>query len=288
MVKQSTLDQYKRKIDQLERQKIPFKARPKKALEMLRSHYQAPRSFKNYVASILSAHKHGIIHLNKKVVDIYRKEIEVVEKQLRDNMDEQVMSDKQKENWLSRGEWLEVHKRMKRKGAFPETMSGHRDAQRHLLYLLYTKLPPQRNIYRTVYFTPTDAPNTLDLNQGIFTFRDHKTSDGSESTHYQLHLTSMDGIKSIIQEILRIREVLQLRKDVLLLNQCNRAMNQNIYKCELGHVFGKNIGSTQLRTMFLSELVDVKEDTTEKARKELAKMMGHSRQVQNFYVKQME
>lgn len=288
MVKQTTLDQYKRKIDQMQRQKIPFKTRPKKAVEMLRAHYQAPRSFKNYVASLLSAHKHGLITLNKKVVDIYRQEIEAVEKQLRSNMDEQVMSEKQKENWLSRGEWLEVHNRMNRQSTFPETMSGHRDAQRYLLYLLYTKLPPQRNIYRTVYLTPTNAPNTLDLKQGIFTFRDHKTSDGSETSHYQLHLSSVDGIKPAIQEVLRIRDTLQLRKDVLLLNQCNREMNQHIYKCELGHVFGKNIGSTQLRTMYLSDLIEVKEDTTEKARKELAKMMGHSRQVQNFYVKQIK
>jgi hypothetical protein len=212
------------------------------------------------------------------------------------NVDTSVKTDKQKENWV---EWEDI---MKKKEELSEEISKfinnktvsaneYEKLLQHLILSLYSDIPPRRNQdYLLSYIVkkwndkmPTDK-NYLDLAGKQFVFNKYKT----HREYGQQKLLIPDTLMTVINQYLKFHPVwkgVAKRKNepirLLCLANGTEMTAVNAITRILNKVFGKKVGSSLLRHIYLSD--KYKDVSSEQQKDSIA--MGHSVSQQREYVK---
>lgn len=159
----------------------------------------------------------------------------------------------------------------------------------YLLVSLYTYIPPRRNMdYAHMYVVkkePTDTTkNYLVLSTKKFVFNKYKTSSHYGKQEVAIPDALMDAINVFLKRHPNMKRIgTKLNPEArLLVKQDNTPINEtNGITRLLNKAFGKKIGATALRHIYLS---DKYADITKEKEKD-AEAMAHTLKEQNEYVK---
>lgn len=251
---------------------------------------------RGYLISIVSAL--GLDKSNKvkqKLYDDYYKLMMDKNKELKSKEATNEKSDTQKENWLT---WEEVSKTFSDLEAKVKSFSGNKEINEHQYNVLLQKLvlalyyfkAPRRNEYQNMMIVKSNSPSlpittnyyVTDANQ--FVFNAYKTA----KKEGQLVEDIPPELVAVIQTYLKFHPLLKGKKIVkgsavpFLVYYDGKPFSQvNAITRILNKTFGKKIGSSMLRHIYLSSkygdvLQDMKED---------AGAMSHSVGMQKDYIK---
>ena len=202
-------------------------------------------------------------------------------------------SEKQKENWIP---WEDV---LKRRGELAETVGGFKKTLslseyetllQHLVLSLYTEIQPRRNqdyldMFVVKKYNPAthNENNYYDLATKKMIFTRYKTAKkyGTQTQDVP------ESLQKVLEDYLKHHtQRAELKKNVghirLLVGKGGEAMDAtNAITRLLNKAFGKKVGSSMLRHIYLSDkykntLTEMKED---------AATMGHSLGLQKEYIK---
>lgn len=260
----------------------------------------AENTKRNYYSAILASLKHMKDKSSyKKTFTYWANKMAEKTKEHRENKDEQKKTDRQKENWV---EWAEVEKKLNEMREEVMKYSGKKNITAqdyekllHLLVLaLYVYIPPRRNqdfsnmyIVKKYDDSMDKDKNYLDLAGKQFVFNVYKTSkkhgqqkeaipDNEANPLWQTILTYVKhhpGFKGNKNKATIVRFLVSADGTALTsVNAITRILNK---------IFGKKVGSSMLRHIYLShkygdKLEEMKED---------AEKMAHSLSVQREYIK---
>lgn len=248
-----------------------------------------PNTVRNYIISIVSVlgldkEKRG----KKKLYQTYADQLVNQNRVLKAQEAKNEKTPTQEANWLTWAEVQKKHEELKeRVKALPNKLN---EAQYNLLLeytilSLYVLLPPRRNDYQNMLLVkeaPDDtSKNYLEGATGRFILNKFKTSkrEGqlvidiptdlfSVINHYLSHHPLLVGKYTLPQPFLVYAD----GRPLTATNSITRILNK---------IFGKSVGSSLLRHIYLGKYSDVREEM-----KEDAKMMSHSVETQqNNYVK---
>ena len=215
--------------------------------------------------------------------------------------DTSIMSEKQSENWL---EWDVVKAHMDRLTeevkALPEgsnlTPGQWETCLSFIILSLYTEFEPRRNQdYQFMYVVKSDKQavsqnvNYLVLDQPHFLFRKYKTAKTHGEQKFPVPPALFKNIELYLKHHpvwnqVKGKKVVTAKIEFPLLVGTDgtelRAVN-SITRI-LNKIFGKRVGSTMLRHIYLSNKYDVKEMN------ETAEKMGHTGAVQREYLKDVQ
>lgn len=204
-------------------------------------------------------------------------------------------TDKQEKNWIG---WDEVQKKYSDMTA--DIAKQKKPTAEHLLPLvvlgLYVEIPPRRNqdylqmvVVKTnkktkIYEFPKDK-NYLTLNKGkpeAFIFNKYKTS----KTYGTQTITIPPTLSEIIKKYLKVHSSMLKDKTTtsfpFLVSGGEEITADNSITRILNKIFGKNVGSSMLRHIYLSSKYDIN------SMKSDADQMGHSISQQKEYLKGSE
>lgn len=230
----------------------------------------------------------------KKVCSIYYDKMMEFNKAAKETDGKHEKTTKQADNWLS---WEDVEKRKAELAAdvakFPKTLTpaNYERLLQHLVLSLYTDVQPRRNQdYLDMYIIkkwndkmPIDK-NYLDLTTHKFIFNKYKTSRKYGAQTVDIPDSLLTILNSFLAKhpvwkgvVKRKNEPVKLLvaangEPIVAVNAITRLLNK---------VFGKKIGSSMLRHIFLS---DKYKDTIGEMADDAA-AMGHSLATQKAYVK---
>jgi hypothetical protein len=296
-VSESTITQYIQTLTQLNGGK-PFKnmawAKNYDAIaERLAKYADSTRmSYLATLISVLSLFKHlkkARAHWN----DEFLKAKGVVE-----SVPDHEKSEKQEENWL---DWDDVLKKkeelalqvkpllsLKR----PLTPREFETALSHLVLSLYTEMPPRRNkdfmaavVVKEYKPSMPDTLNYLDIKGKQFVFNVYKTA----RTYGQQKVSINDGLMRTIKNFLKLHPKKSDVAFALLTKSDGSPLGSvNSITRILNRVFGKNVGSSMLRHVFLTAKYGKDTDAAriDEERKSTAEAMSHSVGQQNEYIKE--
>jgi hypothetical protein len=194
----------------------------------------------------------------------------------------------QEANWLTWAEVQKKHEELKeRVKALPErlTESQYNHLLEYTILSLYVLLPPRRNDYQNMLIVkeaPEDTTkNYLELSTNRFIFNKFKTS----KREGQLIVDIPAELFAVINTYLNHHPLLKgkhtLPQPFLVYADGRPLTATNSITRILNKIFGKSVGSSLLRHIYLGKYSDVREEM-----KEDAKMMSHSVETQqNNYVK---
>lgn len=248
-----------------------------------------PNTVRNYIISIVSVlgldkEKRG----KKKLYQSYADQLVTQNRTLKAEEAKGEKTPTQEANWIT---WKEVEEKWeglkKRIDALPSTLS---ESQYNLLLefmvlSLYVLLPPRRNDYQNMEIVkdaPEDASkNYLELEKNRFVLNKFKTS----KREGQLVIEIPDKLHEVIDTYLEHHPLLKgkhtLPQPFLVYADGRPLTATNSITRILNKVFGKSVGSSLLRHIYLGKYSDVKEEM-----KEDAKMMSHTVDTQQTsYVK---
>ena len=207
-------------------------------------------------------------------------------------------SEKQEENWI---DWDAVLKKKNELASQVKPLLSLKrplDAREfdialsHLVLSLYTEMPPRRNkdfmatvVVKSHNSRMPETMNYLDLKNKQFIFNVYKTAKTYGQQVVAIPETLMRTIKNFIK--------LHPKKDDVafaLLTKPNGAPLSSVNSITriLNRLFGKNVGSSMLRHIFLSSKYgkDSEAARIESERKATADAMSHSVGQQNEYIKE--
>ena len=209
-----------------------------------------------------------------------------------DDKPSHAMSDKQKENWVS---WEEVQVQKKLLNDAVKDLAGKKTLTEkeydtllsNVVLSLYTEIAPRRNqdysdMYVVKNFLDDATKNYLSLDEKKFQFNKYKTS----KTHGSMTVDIPESLMNAITAFLKHHPLNKGRLSKktcfqLLVKQDGTPINAvNGITRILNKIFGKNIGSSMLRHIFLSSVYGDKVKELEG----VAKGMGHSSTTQAGYV----
>lgn len=181
----------------------------------------------------------------------------------------------QEKNWISWGEIMKKQEDLKEK-----MKTGDWEAQLQSMVLsLFTLIPPRRNEYQNMLVGTPGATDTnyLDLKGKKFVFNVFKTSRKDGSMELAIPETLMDVIKMYLKHH-------PLRKEknypFLVYADGSPLTQVNSVTRILNRVFGKAVGCSMLRHIYLTE----KFKGTHEDMKLIAGQMSHSVQTQKSYI----
>lgn len=252
-----------------------------------------PNTRRSYIISIVSILKHEPKF--KKLYDVYYKMLMDYNNELKTN---NTKSDTQKENWIEQKEVMEIYKKMgddiKPKLTKKKiSMNEWEDLQKYLVLSLYTLQPPRRNLdYQYMIIVNKYDPenmdkkyNYLDLDTKKFYFNNYKTKGT-----YQTQTTDISPeLYETIELYLKyhpLRSHLKKSKNnfipLLVDYEGLPYESKNTITRILNKIFKKNIGSSMLRNIYLTD----KFGNQTKELTETAEAMGtSSNTIQNQYIK---
>ena len=200
----------------------------------------------------------------------------------------------QEKNWIT---WDEVSACMKQLEDKIKAFSGNKEINEHqyntllqaMILALYVYKAPRRNEYQKMNIVKSDAglpidTNYLDFDKKTFTFNTYKTA----KKEGQLREEIPPELQRVIQTYLKFHPLLKGKKIIkgtnvpFLVYYDGKPLSQvNAITRILNKVFGKKVGSSMLRHIYLSSkygnvLQDMKEDAT---------AMSHSVDTQKDYIK---
>lgn len=251
---------------------------------------------RGYIISIVSALSTDLSSkTKKKLYDEYFKIMISKNKALKDETGENKKSETQKENWLS---WEDVKKTYEILNSRVEKFINDKEINETnyniLLSLMVLSLyffnQPRRNqdyqkmmIVRNYTATLPEENNYLDYENKEFIFNVYKTS----KKEGQQRIPINEELLNIINKYLKFHPMLRGKKPgktpIPFLVYYNGSLLNKVNSITriLNKIFGKSVGSSMLRHIFLSD----KYGDLINEQKEDARAMGHSVEMQKEYIK---
>ena len=250
-----------------------------------------PNTRRTYIISIVSLLKQE--PKQKKLYDKYYTLLLEYNKDLKTN---NVKSAKQQENWITQDEIKEIYNKMgaELKPKLEKKKLTDAEFQELLNWVvlsLYTLNPPRRNLdyqYMVIVKKYSDELdkmyNYLDLEKNEFHFNNFKT----KKTYQRQTVPINEELQHVIKEYLKFHPLAKLikKKDSIVpfLVNFNGAPfeNTNTITRILNKIFGKKIGSSMLRNIYLTTKYS---GNLESLNKDATDMGTSSNTIQNQYVK---
>lgn len=237
---------------------------------------------KSYVASIVSVlnrQKNKVFEaLNK-----YYKELFLKERNIFAEKPAHEKSETQAENWLSWDEVKEVFNKLKEKAEEIGNKSRLSNADKkvlenYMILALYVLQPPRRNdwYYTEIGKGEDSKKNYVDLKDKKYIFNNYKTAKSSGRETIDIPDEMMPCLKFYIN-MMGLKE-----GDYLLYPDDTTRTNSNRMTKSLNSIFGKKVGASMLRHIYLSH----KYGKVMKDQQEDAEFMAHSVSMQKDYVKE--
>jgi integrase len=246
------------------------------------------KSMLGAIVSILSILKDKPTY--KSIYNFYYERMMEASKAAREQ-DTAVKSETQMANWIT---WPEVESRLKEleeevlKFAKSKmiTTAQWNTLLSFVVLALYTLVPPRRNQdYQDLYVVKKGADklekdkNYYDLATKKFIFNKYKTS----KAHGAQEVEAPEALQNILALYMKLHPNKDKTEKKLLVNADGSALSSvNSITRILNKIFGKQIGSSMLRHIYLSS----KYGDTVKEMKEDAEAMGHTTAQQREYVKE--
>lgn len=237
---------------------------------------------KSYVASIVSVlnrQKNKVFEaLNK-----YYKELFLKERNIFAEKPAHEKSETQAENWLSWDEVKEVFNKLKEKAEDIGNKSRLSNADKkvlenYMILALYVLQPPRRNdwYYTEIGNGDDNKKNYVDLKDKKYIFNNYKTAKSSGRETIDIPDEIMPCLKYYIN-MMGLKE-----GDYLLYPDDTTRTNSNRMTKSLNSIFGKKVGASMLRHIYLSH----KYGKIMKDQQDDAEFMAHSISMQKDYVKE--
>jgi len=257
-----------------------------------------PNTVRNYVISItavlgLEKDKRGV----KKAYDAWSKLLNDTNKTLKAEEAKNEMTETQKENWI---DWTDVERlRDELREAIDSEIAKKRQPK-HLMLLhyiilcLYTMIPPRRNEYSNMLVVKKvpdgDTENNYyEIDTQRFILNSYKTAKVDKRKNGTTVGTIIEIPKELQDALalyLRFHPTWKKKDAVPLLVKDAKGTpfnHVNDLTKILNSIFGKRVGSTMLRHSYLSS----KYGKMREEQKNDSKMMGHSTEVQQTYIKKL-
>jgi hypothetical protein len=228
-----------------------FLKEPKQILNMIKDY--KPTTQRSYIIAICTVLK------NSKHQNLYDMYFEILSKFNNDLKVRTEKSEKQMNNWLSNDNINEISKDLKSK--IVKRVRNKTDYNNSLNYVvlsLYTMHPPRRNVdYSLMKISNNmndDKYNYIDLKKGQFVFNNYKT----QGKYNQVVVPIEEDLMKVIELYLSNHpEKSKLKNKNYDVHFLKSFYNEPIEKSQeitriLNKIFGKNIGSSMLRNMYLS------------------------------------
>jgi hypothetical protein len=249
-----------------------------------------PTTKRTYMISIVSCLK-GNTHF-KKEFDIYYALMMELNGELKNRTDK---SETQVKNWMDQSEIQNVYDEIKNKvePLFKKKSIDEREWEAILSFFilsLYTLQPPRRNKdYQlckiTKKYNESMSPefNYLDLATNQFIFNNYKTKGSYGSVKQEIPIELQKVIKMYLKFYPNFKTEIKTTNPFLLIHFDNSCFSQsNIITRILNKIFGKNIGASMLRNIYLTS----KYSDKEREMNNDAKAMGTSTAtMQSNYIK---
>jgi len=192
-------------------------------------------------------------------------------------------SETQAENWLSWDEVKEVFNKLKEKAEDIGNKSRLSNADKkvlenYMILALYVLQPPRRNdwYYTEIGNGDDNKKNYVDLKDKKYIFNNYKTAKSSGRETIDIPDEIMPCLKYYIN-MMGLKE-----GDYLLYPDDTTRTNSNRMTKSLNSIFGKKVGASMLRHIYLSN----KYGKVMKDQQEDAEFMAHSVSMQKDYVKE--
>jgi integrase len=192
-------------------------------------------------------------------------------------------SETQAENWLSWDEVKEVFNKLKEKAEDIGNKSRLSNADKkvlenYMILALYVLQPPRRNdwYYTEIGNGDDNQKNYVDLKDKKYIFNNYKTAKSSGRETIDIPDEIMPCLKYYIN-MMGLKE-----GDYLLYPDDTTRTNSNRMTKSLNSIFGKKVGASMLRHIYLSN----KYGKVMKDQQEDAEFMAHSVSMQKDYVKE--
>jgi len=230
----------------------------------------------------------------QELIDQYAKYNLEVKELVAQNYEDNKKSEKEDANWLSLKELETILDGYEKK--LPKhinTMDDYKKVMRFLILKIHMHLPLRNDLADAKIFNNPTAEQleAIDKNRDInyiivendkvyYINNQYKTKKKYGQNKVTLNKDVAKDLVDYAQEIIDYTT-----DNDFLVNSDRSKMNRNSYTKFVKSIFaphGKNLSTTMIRHIVVSELYDLKPEDAEKIQKknELAKNMGHSRQVQ--------
>lgn len=203
-------------------------------------------------------------------------------------------SESQKKNWMP---WSDVESKQKELEDKVKSFSKSKDLTENqynslldlVIVSLYTLLPPRRNEYRNLVLVKSskglpDDKNYLDIDSKKFILNNFKTSKKEGQKQIEIPQQLLDIVNMYMKHhpLLKGSRITKTTQVPFLVFKDAKPLDKvNSITRVLNKVFGKNIGSSQLRHIYLSDKYG---DLQEEQKKDAA-AMSHSLGMQKDYIK---
>jgi len=251
-----------------------------------------PNTKRTYIIAIVSSLKDRQEPKYKKLYEKFYKMLVEINADLKHN---NTKSEKQKDNWISQDE---VMKKYNELAEVTSELKGKRkitdDKYNQLLHAvvlgLYCLQPPRRNNDYTNCFVVKSVPdnterNYLDIKNWEWVFNNYKT----KKTYQQVKLNVPEKLRDLLKVYFQFHPYAKVLKQKafepvpLLMYHEGKAINTSTEMTRtLNKIFGKNIGSSLLRNIFLT---DKYKDTKEEMEQDVKAMGTSSNTANSNYIK---
>lgn len=288
-ITESTFNLYKKNLEKLndgnEVKNINFLKSKATILEKLEKY--SPNTRRNFIISIVSVLK--LLPKNEKLYNEYYELLKKMNDESRENTDK---TEKQKENWMSQDEVMEVYKKLEEEisPSLAKKKISEKEYESILNYVilsLYVLQQPRRNAdYQKMMVVKkwddkmSQEHNYLDLGKNQFVFCNYKTG-GTYGTKTE---EIPENLREIINKYLKLHPLRKMKEPYCFLAKYDGTCLKNINDItkRLNKIFGKRVGASLLRNIFATD----KFSNVIKEMKETADAMGTSvNMLMNQYTK---
>lgn len=247
-----------------------------------------PNTQRSYIISIVSLLKEE--PKQKKLYDIYYKILIDYNNKLKENTGK---SESQVKNWIEQDEVKKIYDDLKEKTLKmlkPRKCSDWDLLLSFIVLSLYVLNAPRRNkdyqnMVITLHFDPEESDkkfNYYDINNKMFDFMNYKTQKTYKLQQIPVNEELVNNINIYLKYHPLIKSLKENDMPFLVNKEGEPLTSNNAITRILNKIFGKNIGSSMLRNIFLTDKFG--DENKEKA--DIVKQMGTSTQTaDNNYIK---
>ena len=226
---------------------------PKKVLQKL-SKYK-PTTIRTFIIAICSV-LNGIPD-KKELYNEYFKILEQLNSSLKTNNNK---SDTQSENWINTEEISKIYDELKSKVSKKKAINKleYDNILNLLLLSLYYNQPPRRNIDYLLMKISSNTDDTnynyLDLDKKQFIFNNYKTAGTYNQIIIDISPQLMSDIILFLKNRNDVKKLKNKNYDIYFLVDSNgdNFKNSNVITKKLNNIFGKNVSSSLLRNIYLT------------------------------------
>jgi len=263
----------------------PFKSlafvKNTKAIKEKLMSIQNDNTRKSYVASIVAVLNRQEDAASKKANDIYKTMFAKERNIFSEKVATGEKSETQEKNWMSQNQVMEIYSALDKQVQDIDNKTKLTEKEKKLvedwlLLSLYVLQPPRRNAdYYMMRFGMGDDPNYnyVCLEKGMYKFNNFKTKkSGSEE------LPVSDKMLAVFKQYI---DMMGLRSgDYVLYQKDQKRTTSNIITKRLNSIFGKNVGASMLRHIYLTDKYSEVKDEQQKD----SDFMSHSLGTQKTYI----